>query len=512
MDQSFARFLRNGLHGEVKVTDARRVPPSRPIRLTLRRLFPDYEAHRAAFEDRLDQAITDNTAMLLAALNPPDEPPIITEADLPDPIEARTAALNAWDENIARIWTEWKNLPPRFKPQREAMEEPLLRRFSSIVNQTRQTELGIEQYIWQTAGDKKVRSHHAARDGETFDWEVDDIHPGTEPNCRCTAVPVLPGQSPKVIFAQTPTMGVDAPRPLNPIGALLGVIAELLVVGLTPQNRAGAEAQIAETYGLDLNTSNGALAAELYLSALQANRGGLLEDPEEARIAAEAMLLYTLAYGENLASAVPTPNDFLAGAIEAYRQGNLTLQDDTFAQGWVEVFPELTEDERRLAELPGFTAEQQEAFREGFSPADPDLFPHSTGGEPVTLPDDGIISTPVPEEQGPQILESRDGDFETPDGNVIRNHGNRGDGEDYMRLKGHEPEQIDAIIDNPNPELSGYVAGRQGFRGQEMRLLVGDDGHWVILAPDDGIVAMSNRNRPLRDSENDLETIVRPLE
>lgn len=103
MDQSFARFLRSGLHGEVKVTDARRVPPSRPIRLTLKRLFPDYDAHRAAFEDRLDQAIAENTAMLLEALNPPDSPPNVSEDDLPDPTDAREAALETWDENVARI-------------------------------------------------------------------------------------------------------------------------------------------------------------------------------------------------------------------------------------------------------------------------------------------------------------------------------------------------------------------------------------------------------------------------
>lgn len=512
MDQSFARFLRNGLHGEVKVTDARRVPPSRPIRLTLKRLFPDFDTHRTAFEVRLDQVIAENTAMLLEALNPPDSPPNVSENELPDRTEAREAALETWDENIARIWTEWNTLPQRFTPQRQAMEETLLRRFASILNQTRQAALGIDQYIWTTAGDNKVRSSHASREGQTYLWDSDAIHPGSEPNCRCIAVPMLPDM-PNVILTQTPSGTATSPRPANPIGALLSVLSQLLANGrLNPDNRAVAEAEIAALYGLDLNTDRGRLAAELYLATLDANRGGLLANPDEARIAAEAAALYALTYGELPPATAPTPNAFIDGALDAYRQGNLTLQDDTFADGWIEVLPALTDGERRLGLLEGFTAEQQDAFNERFGPADPDLLPNDTGGEAITAPGDDIVSTPIADDLLPQIAESRAGDFATPGGNIIRNHGSRGDGEEYMRLKGHEPEQIDQIIENPNRELSGYIEGRRGFRGQEMRLLVGEDGHWVILAPDGGIVAMSNRNRPLADTENDLETVIRPLE
>lgn len=40
----------------------------------------------------------------------------------------------------------------------------------------------------------------------------------------------------------------------------------------------------------------------------------------------------------------------------------MRLMTNRWAQGWTEVFPELTEDERRLPELPGLTAEQRETF------------------------------------------------------------------------------------------------------------------------------------------------------
>lgn len=45
------------------------------------------------------------------------------------------------------------------------------------------------KYIWRTAGDGKVRSAHADRDGKTYSWDnpPEGGHPGEAPNCRCTA-------------------------------------------------------------------------------------------------------------------------------------------------------------------------------------------------------------------------------------------------------------------------------------------------------------------------------------
>ena len=48
------------------------------------------------------------------------------------------------------------------------------------------------QYIWHTRQDDKVRSSHAAREGQVFAWgsPPDDGHPGEPFNCRCWAEPV----------------------------------------------------------------------------------------------------------------------------------------------------------------------------------------------------------------------------------------------------------------------------------------------------------------------------------
>lgn len=58
----------------------------------------------------------------------------------------------------------------------------------------RQSELGINSYIWRTMGDERVRDSHAAKDGQEYDWSsppADTGHPGEDYNCRCYAEPVL---------------------------------------------------------------------------------------------------------------------------------------------------------------------------------------------------------------------------------------------------------------------------------------------------------------------------------
>ncbi len=190
----------------------------------------------------------------------------------------------------------------------------------------------------------------------------------------------------------------------------------------------------------------------------------------------------------------------------------MRLQEGTIAQGWVEVFPELTEGERRLGELPGFTPERIDQWLETY-PAEVLGLPNHTGSPPVEDPTGNIISTPIPDEAGPNIVEARrDEAFTTPGGNTIGDHGRKGDGLEYITGKGHTAGQIDDIVANPRPDLSGIVAGRGRYRGQDMTLLTGQDGHWVLLSPEGRVVAVSNRNRPLWETENEPDPIIRPLE
>lgn len=65
------------------------------------------------------------------------------------------------------------------------------------VNQARQESLGVENFIWRTVNDNRVRESHADLDGETFPWNdpPDDedtgeqITPGSAIQCRCYSEP-----------------------------------------------------------------------------------------------------------------------------------------------------------------------------------------------------------------------------------------------------------------------------------------------------------------------------------
>lgn len=69
---------------------------------------------------------------------------------------------------------------------------------NSKITTARSIAAGIEEFIWTTSGDERVRDSHAEIDGQKFSYddppEVDGepALPGEPPLCRCTAFPVLP--------------------------------------------------------------------------------------------------------------------------------------------------------------------------------------------------------------------------------------------------------------------------------------------------------------------------------
>jgi len=122
--------------------------------------------------------------------------------------------------------------------------------------------------------------------------------------------------------------------------------------------------------GVDLTTLEGRLAATAYALVQEGISSGgypvLSKNPELAQIGAEAAALYELLNpGTILETGVggdPAKQRalqaFIEAAGEAFAQGEFRLREGELAQGWIEVFPELTEDERRLRQLPGFTPER----------------------------------------------------------------------------------------------------------------------------------------------------------
>lgn len=420
------------------------------------------------------------------------------------------------------------------------MEERLLRAFAGLINQLRQQDLGIERYIWRSQDDAKVRDSHAEYDDQVFRWDESPAggHPGQAHNCRCYAEPITPGSRNDVILAEFaptadsfPSSGGIVRRLVNgllarsPAGmaAYAALEASNLLQGFVQSAREQRVRDAAAILGADLGTVEGLLAAQSYAQALVLAENGFLsgapERGERARMIAEALGLYEMYRpglftlpNEDAGDAVNLARRLAVDALAALDAGRLVIDEGSLSQGWVEVFPGLTEDERRLGQLPGFTPERIDQWLETY-PAEVLGLPNHTGSPPVEDPTGNVISTPIPDEAGPNIVEARrDEAFTTPGGNTIGDHGGKGDGLEYITGKGHTAGQIDDIIANPRPDLSGIVAGRGRYKGQEMTLLTGQDGHWVILSPEGHVVAVSNRNRPLRERENDSDPIIRPLE
>ena len=67
-------------------------------------------------------------------------------------------------------------------------------KLNSALNQQRSQNLGIEEYIWRTAGDERVRDSHKSKNGKTFRWDdppKDTGHPGEDIQCRCVAQSII---------------------------------------------------------------------------------------------------------------------------------------------------------------------------------------------------------------------------------------------------------------------------------------------------------------------------------
>ena len=65
------------------------------------------------------------------------------------------------------------------------------------IRPNRKQNSSSDQYVWHTRSDEKVRPSHRANDGHIFSWDdpPDTGHPGTDYNCRCQAIPYVPGET-----------------------------------------------------------------------------------------------------------------------------------------------------------------------------------------------------------------------------------------------------------------------------------------------------------------------------
>lgn len=483
MQHGFSDFLRYGGDSQYKITQRHGRLLGYHSGLSLKSTFPNYTALRADFSERLDRVISENTRMLLNALTPPDTVSTVSASDLRDVSDAKAEVLSAWDARIESIFSEYQNHPQRLRPLRAAMEERLVRAFAGLINQLRQEALGTEQYIWRSQDDAKVRDSHAAYDDRVFRWDnpPEGGHPGEAHNCRCYAEPIYPAVSSNVVLADFAPTADSFPRGNNTVRRLGNGLLARSPAGLAAYTaldasnrlqeftRAANERRVrdaAEILGADLGTVEGILAAQAYAMAKELAENGFLSDAPErgdrSRVIAEAIGLYEMYQpemftlpNENAAGAVELARQLAAQALAALEANQLTPLDGELAQGWVEVFPELTEDERRLGQLPGFTPERIEQWLETYPIEDLGLQNH-TGSPIPDDPTDNIISTPIPEETGPNIVAVQPGDPTpiNPNSDEATQRGHRRENESAQILgqNGFDIIQNPAVDGPKNPD------------------------------------------------------------
>ena len=73
-------------------------------------------------------------------------------------------------------------------------------KLNSNIAQKQQRDAGVEEYIWSTSGDSRVREDHARLNNKRFRWDDPPVvdrktgrraHPGEDYQCRCVAIAVF---------------------------------------------------------------------------------------------------------------------------------------------------------------------------------------------------------------------------------------------------------------------------------------------------------------------------------
>jgi len=122
----------------------------------------------------------------------------------------RDDTLQQWTSNTLRQMAEGKGLPEILEQfdgmveQRKGHAKMVARTqistFNSLTSKARAQNLGITKAIWRTAGDERTRTCHQARDGKEYllseglysSCDGKTLLPGTDYNCRCTAIMIIP--------------------------------------------------------------------------------------------------------------------------------------------------------------------------------------------------------------------------------------------------------------------------------------------------------------------------------
>ncbi len=93
-----------------------------------------------------------------------------------------------------KAFSSHKPLVPQVNQRIMTEAERVQTRLQRNLDACRQAWVGVEEYIWRSRDDDKVRAEHAEYDDRVFRWDSPPPggHPGTAYGCRCYAEPIKP--------------------------------------------------------------------------------------------------------------------------------------------------------------------------------------------------------------------------------------------------------------------------------------------------------------------------------
>lgn len=110
----------------------------------------------------------------------------------------------------SEVTKELKNIKDKIKDNSRFIARDQISKLTGVINEARQRKLGVEEYIWRTMQDSRVRSlantsgrsDHKRLEGTIQRWDSPPVtifsgklagsraHPRQDPGCRCEAQPV----------------------------------------------------------------------------------------------------------------------------------------------------------------------------------------------------------------------------------------------------------------------------------------------------------------------------------
>jgi SPP1 gp7 family putative phage head morphogenesis protein len=146
-------------------------------------------------EDWIKRAVAEFTAENVALIK---SIPDVFFSDLERRLTRAIADGSRWEDLAATIEDRYDVTEARAR----LIAKDQINKLVGDLNRLRQQDLGIEEFIWRTMGDERVRTDktagpdmgHVERNGKQYSWDdpPEGETPGEPVNCRCYAEPVIP--------------------------------------------------------------------------------------------------------------------------------------------------------------------------------------------------------------------------------------------------------------------------------------------------------------------------------